>query len=499
MPKIPSHADSITFKVRANNDVHVALARQPYDQEDSPKIVEIVLGGWSNQESAIRDCQQCGDQTHESTPNLLSPDEDRHFNISFTDGYVQVGLVGEEPIMSHQFNPDEFQFNYLGISTGFGSTGNWTICNYIPTPIYLGCYIDAGDRALPNHLTEDHEEMTLEKCWAHCRSFGDQRYASLQYTYQCFCGSEYDDYGRHGQVSESDCSHQCNGNGRQYCGAGWRNSVYDLGGTSTIRLVGGDNSYTGRVELYDSGSWSSICGHGWDLTDSHVACKMLGYQGAEEFYTDATYGQGDGSILLNYVDCRGDENDLFECSHWGLYNHDCSHADDVAVKCNNWDRAVHDQHDEGNNTGTNLLIAFGVLSFLTFVYLLHRQKQLRITHNRHVTFGETFLVTFCGKQLSSPNTNTTSSQPNTVSGSVGTAQQEEDSDVEMPDVLPSYDVAITDSTPTNSDGGIVNSNFPPYNPDIYDASTIEDPSLPPPPSYDAVVAKSDEYQVPANR
>ncbi len=81
-------------------------------------------------------------------------------------------------------------------------------------------------------------------------------------------------------------------------------------------------------------------------------------------------------------------------------------------------------------------------------------------------------------------------QPNTVSASVASQQQ----DVELADVLPSYDAAVVDSN-----GSATNLTIPPFNPDIYNASEIEDPNLPPPPAYDEVINKSDDYQIPVSK
>ena len=45
----------------------------------------------------------------------------------------------------------------------------------------------------------------------------------------------------------------------------------------SIRLVGGDTEYEGRVELCSGGSWTSICPAGWDSNEAHVVCEQLGY------------------------------------------------------------------------------------------------------------------------------------------------------------------------------------------------------------------------------
>ena len=89
-----------------------------------------------------------------------------------------------------------------------------------------------------------------------------------------------------------------------------------------------------------------------------------------------------------------------------------------------------------------------------------------------------------------PITTTSATPPNTTSAS-GASQEP---DVEMSDVLPSYDAAVVDSN-----GSATNPTIPPFNPDIYNASEIEDPNLPPPPAYNEVINKSEDYQLPVNK
>ncbi|XP_072039636.1 alpha-tectorin-like [Amphiura filiformis] len=72
--------------------------------------------------------------------------------------------------------------------------------------------------------------MTLEKCWDHCASFGDQRYAGLQRGEICYCGSALNNYDVYGATEEAVCEYACTGNNEQKCGGLMSNSVYDLGG-----------------------------------------------------------------------------------------------------------------------------------------------------------------------------------------------------------------------------------------------------------------------------
>ncbi|XP_070562426.1 uncharacterized protein [Ptychodera flava] len=87
---------------------------------------------------------------------------------------------------------------------------------------YMGCYRDQSARALPEYKQTD--DMTVRKCLKFCYDSG-HTYAGVQYSKQCFCGSDYNKYG---QKKAEDCASHCVGNDQQNCGGTWRNSVYRL-------------------------------------------------------------------------------------------------------------------------------------------------------------------------------------------------------------------------------------------------------------------------------
>ena len=45
------------------------------------------------------------------------------------------------------------------------------------------------------------------------------------------------------------------------------------------------------------------------------------------------FGQGTGAILLDDVECNGDEFFLRSCPHAGWGNHNCGHDEDVSISC----------------------------------------------------------------------------------------------------------------------------------------------------------------------
>ena len=50
-------------------------------------------------------------------------------------------------------------------------------------------------------------------------------------------------------------------------------------------------------------------------------------------FNNAHFGGGVGQIYINNVDCRGDENNLLECSHSSALSCYRGHSEDAGVRC----------------------------------------------------------------------------------------------------------------------------------------------------------------------
>ena len=106
-----------------------------------------------------------------------------------------------------------------------------------------------------------------------------------------------------------------------------------------VRLTGGEDESTGRLEIFHNKQWGTICDDGWNVNNAKVVCNQLGhtYVNIVEMYGipsgDSKGHAHDQPIWLDNVLCDGSELHLADCkaSEWGA--HDCTHFEDVGLSC----------------------------------------------------------------------------------------------------------------------------------------------------------------------
>ncbi|XP_065434798.1 deleted in malignant brain tumors 1 protein-like [Chrysemys picta bellii] len=100
-----------------------------------------------------------------------------------------------------------------------------------------------------------------------------------------------------------------------------------------LRVMGGKDRCSGRVEVWYRGSWGTVCDDSWDMADANVVCKQLGCGSAVYAPGEAAFGEGTGPIWVETLNCRGTESSLWDCpaKPWGESN--CDHKEDAAVNC----------------------------------------------------------------------------------------------------------------------------------------------------------------------
>ncbi|XP_064388343.1 soluble scavenger receptor cysteine-rich domain-containing protein SSC5D-like isoform X2 [Halichondria panicea] len=118
--------------------------------------------------------------------------------------------------------------------------------------------------------------------------------------------------------------------------------VWAVGGQSSgdLRLVdnyGRKGGSSGRLEVYYSGQWGTVCDDSFGVNDARVACRQLGYSTYTRYGTVGTLGFSQASSFtrtwLDELACSGFESKLIYCNANTIGVEDCTHSQDIALSC----------------------------------------------------------------------------------------------------------------------------------------------------------------------
>ena len=110
----------------------------------------------------------------------------------------------------------------------------------------------------------------------------------------------------------------------------------------SVRLVNPNNTghhYEGRVEVYYSGQWGTVCSYYHSNAYARVICQELGYPDARAGSLSLSFGAApaDQPIWLSYLYCQGTEASIANCFFylpWNSAGYSCTnHSHDLSVSC----------------------------------------------------------------------------------------------------------------------------------------------------------------------
>ncbi|KAL1275638.1 hypothetical protein QQF64_035261, partial [Cirrhinus molitorella] len=231
------------------------------------------------------------------------------------------------------------------------------ICSYSSLALHDGLVRLSGERQC-----EGEVEVFIHQVWRRVLLDSWSLTESSVVCRQLGCGSVLNFYGS--SSSSPEHSHecvtgfQCSGSEAHLgncsspqtlsCSSTQQLSISCLGHGS-IRLVGSGGDCAGRLEVFHSGSWGTVCDDSWDIKDAHVVCRQLQCGVAlSNQQVPAWFGPGSGPIWLDEVECEGNETSLWSCSSPGWGKHDCQHKEDVGVMCSEFKEIRLTEGCEGN-------------------------------------------------------------------------------------------------------------------------------------------------------
>ncbi|XP_062373446.1 deleted in malignant brain tumors 1 protein-like [Sardina pilchardus] len=101
---------------------------------------------------------------------------------------------------------------------------------------------------------------------------------------------------------------------------------------SGVQLVGRSHC-SGRVELLHKETRHTVCSTTFDQQDAEVVCRQLGCGAPVEVLGAAAFGEGEGQVWSEEIQCGGNETQIQLCPTSSTPSHNCSHKHDVGLVC----------------------------------------------------------------------------------------------------------------------------------------------------------------------
>ena len=124
-------------------------------------------------------------------------------------------------------------------------------------------------------------------------------------------------------------------NAREYMFKNQSEVVQTSVNVDDVRLVGND-TFSGRLEVFNDGVWGTVCSYRFGLKDADVVCKQIFNTTATDFFVAGPEDSStNGPIWLDKVTCRGSEINFGDCcftqdEDTQIY---CDHSTDVSLVC----------------------------------------------------------------------------------------------------------------------------------------------------------------------
>ncbi|XP_072573153.1 scavenger receptor cysteine-rich type 1 protein M130-like [Paramormyrops kingsleyae] len=100
-----------------------------------------------------------------------------------------------------------------------------------------------------------------------------------------------------------------------------------------VRLVGGADRCSGRLEVKLHQSWATVCDDNFDWQDAEVVCRELDCGAPSALHKGAHFGEGEGPIWYKDFHCEGHESFLHECLMSVRSGQNCTHGHAVGLTC----------------------------------------------------------------------------------------------------------------------------------------------------------------------